>query len=49
MVAATWVLGGVVLSRLPRMVGFVFKLGAFGFVIWSVATLCMYMHAAATL
>lgn len=49
MVAATWVLGGVVLRRLPRMVGFVFKLGAFGFVIWAVAMFCMLMHAAATM
>lgn len=49
MVAATWILGGVVLRRLPRMVGFVFKLGAFGFVIWAVAMFCMLMHAAVTM
>lgn len=48
MVAATWVLGGAILRRLPRMLGFVFKLSAFGFVIWSVAMFCMFMHAAIT-
>lgn len=48
-VAGTWVLGGALLRRLPRMVGFVFKMGAFGFVIWAVAMFVMHMHAAATL
>ena len=48
-VAVTWVLGGAILRRLPRMLGFVFKLAAFGFVVWAVAMFCMLMHAAITM
>ncbi len=48
-VAAILVLCGALLRRIPRMLGLAFKLAAFGFVLWAVASLCMHMHAAATL
>ncbi len=49
LIAVGWVLGWALLRRIPRMLGFAFKLAAFGFVLWLVITFCMYMHAAATL